>query len=297
MPKKSSKTAHVLNLISPAKTEDPVQAEEEVSPVPELKETQMEPQKAKPKSEKMENILHLSENTEELSNLIKDNLEQEFGMVLPSQEETSPVIETPAPETSPAVEAPVIKADQIPEAAITETDENAPVAKPHAAAADESAPVAVPPVAAADESVPVAVPPAAEADETISVADAPSVEAEETAVPVAEADETISMAETPSEAEEASAPEEEFYSINVYEQIVKNNVVEYLERFGVCTCSRCIADATALTLTNLPSKYIITDYDNTAPLLSFFEHQFQTLIITELTKACLTVHNNPRHKR
>lgn len=287
MPKKSSKTAHVLNLISPAKTEDPVQAEEEVSPVPELKETQMEPQKAKPKSEKMENILHLSENTEELSNLIKDNLEQEFGMVLPSQEEISPVIETPAPETSPAVEAPVVKADQIPEAAITEADENTPVAEPPAAEADESAPVAVPPVAAADESAPVAVPPAAEADESTPVA-VPSVAA---------ADESAPVTETPSEAEEASAPEEEFYSINVYEQIVKNNVVEYLERFGVCTCSRCIADATALTLTNLPSKYIITDYDNTAPLLSFFEHQFQTLIITELTKACLTVHNNPRHKR
>lgn len=287
MPKKSSKTAHVLNLISPAKTEDPVQAEEEVSPVPELKETQMEPQKAKPKSEKMENILHLSENTEELSNLIKDNLEQEFGMVLPSQEEISPVIETPAPETSPAVEAPVVKADQIPEAAITEADENTPVAEPPAAAADESAPVAVPPVAEADESAPVAVPPAAEADESTPVA-VPSVAA---------ADESAPVTETPSEAEEASAPEEEFYSINVYEQIVKNNVVEYLERFGVCTCSRCIADATALTLTNLPSKYIITDYDNTAPLLSFFEHQFQTLIITELTKACLTVHNNPRHKR
>ncbi|MFW5677332.1 MAG: late competence development ComFB family protein [Acetivibrio ethanolgignens] len=259
MPKKSSKTAHVLNLISPAKAEDPIPAEKEGSPAPELKETPAEPPKAKPKSEKMENILHLSENTEELSNLIKDNLEQEFSMVLPSQEETSPVIETPAPETSPAVEAPVIKTDQIPEAAITETDENTPVAVPPAAEADESTPVAVPSVAEADESSPAT--------------------------------------ETPSEAEEASAPEAEFYSINVYEQIVKNNVVEYLERFGICTCSRCIADATALALTNLPSKYVITDYDNTAPLLSFFEHQFQTLIITELTKACLTVHNNPRHKR
>ena len=287
MPKKSSKTAHVLNLISPAKTEDPIQTEEEVSLVPELKETPAEPPKAKPKSEKMENILHLSENTEELSNLIKDNLEQEFGMVLPSQEETSPVIETPAPETSPAVEAPVIKADQIPEAAITETDENTPVAEPPAAEADESTPVAVPPAAEADESTPVAVPPVAEADESAPVA----------VPPVAEADESAPVTETPSVAEEASAPEEEFYSINVYEQIVKNNVVEYLERFGVCTCSRCIADATALALTNLPSKYMITDYDNTAPLLSFFEHQFQTLIITELTKACLTVHNNPRHKR
>ena len=105
------------------------------------------------------------------------------------------------------------------------------------------------------------------------------------------------MTQTAPNVEESPSHENEFYYINVYEQIVKNNVLEYLERFGVCTCSRCVADATALALTNLPSKYIVTEYDNTSPLLSFFEHQFQTLILSELTKACLTVQANPRHKR
>ena len=80
------------------------------------------------------------------------------------------------------------------------------------------------------------------------------------------------------------------------EDVYKRQVVDYLKRFGVCTCSRCVADTIALALTNLPSKYIVTDYDNVEPLISLYEHKYQVSIMTELTKACFEVDGNPHHK-
>lgn len=238
MPKKSSKTAHVLNLISPTK-EDSLPTEEN-SLDPESQEATTEAPKSKP--EKMENILHLSESTEDLSNLIQQNLEQELNAVQAEQEEAfaDALVDTPAE----------------PDAPVTEPEES-----------------------------------------TASEAPEPSTSAAPTPAEEAPEPNTSAAPTTTAATEESSSSEEEFYYLNVFEQIVKNNVKEYLERFDVCTCSRCVADATALALTNLPSKYIVMEYDNTAPLLSFFEHQFQTQILSELTKACLTVHENPRHKR
>ena len=102
----------------------------------------------------------------------------------------------------------------------------------------------------------------------------------------------------PEEPEDDGEPAEnkQFCYTNVYERIIKGCVLEYLERFGVCTCSRCVADTTALALTNLPSKYIVTDFSNVEPLLSLYEHKFEVAIMTELTKACFEVDAHPHHK-
>ena len=268
MPKKSSKTAHVLNLISPTK-EDALPAEEKESTTAvEAEEPIAEAPKTKPAAEKMETILHLSESTEDLSNLIQKNLEQEFDTAQSEPEEAA-IEPTPVEASEPApVEASEPVPVEAPEPAPVEAPEPAPVEAP------EPAPVEAPEPAPVEASEPSASKPN-------------DIETEE----------PTPMTQTAPNVEESPSHENEFYYINVYEQIVKNNVLEYLERFGVCTCSRCVADATALALTNLPSKYIVTEYDNTSPLLSFFEHQSQTLILSELTKACLTVHANPRHKR
>nr|WP_294680647.1 late competence development ComFB family protein [uncultured Anaerotignum sp.] len=284
MPKKSSKTAHVLNLISPTK-EDALPAEEKESTTAvEAEEPIAEAPKTKPAAEKMETILHLSESTEDLSNLIQKNLEQEFDTAQSEPEEE--VIE-PAPVEA-SEPAPVEASEPAP----VEASEPAPVEAPEPAPAEapEPAPVEAPEPAPAEapEPAPVEAPEPAPVEAPVPSASKPND---------TETEEPTPMTQTAPNVEESPSHENEFYYINVYEQIVKNNVLEYLERFGVCTCSRCVADATALALTNLPSKYIVTEYDNTSPLLSFFEHQFQTLILSELTKACLTVQANPRHKR
>ncbi len=90
--------------------------------------------------------------------------------------------------------------------------------------------------------------------------------------------------------------EDAFYFVNVCEMLIKEKAVEYLKKFDVCTCSRCVADTIALTLSNLTPKYIVTDEPDVIPFLSYYDSKFNNNIMTELTKACLLVDANPRHK-
>ena len=86
-----------------------------------------------------------------------------------------------------------------------------------------------------------------------------------------------------------------FVFVNICEELVKEKTVEYLERFGVCTCSRCVADAMALALTNIQPKYVVMDPDTAVPFLSYYANKLSVNVMTELTKACLTVLAHPRH--
>ncbi len=379
MAKKSSKTAHVLNLISPSKAEEPAletpavqntasdaspaaqdttvvqqtPTVQQASAVPDAPAVQQapavqdapaptpvstaekpqEPPKSKPKAETMEGILHLSENTENLSLLIRDNLEKEFSLQNPPPQpfwggEGVPIAENPhavikevAPSNTPlpepltaepepepafAAESPLPETPFLPaEPDISETLPAAqePLDEPVIPVAQEPLDEPILPVAQEplDEPIlPVAQEPL---DEPIlPVAQEPL---DEPVIPVAHDKPEKTVEEMPAESE--PVPEEpeddgepaenkQFCYTNVYERIIKGCVLEYLERFGVCTCSRCVADTTALALTNLPSKYIVTDFSNVEPLLSLYEHKFEVAIMTELTKACFEVDAHPHHK-
>ncbi len=421
MAKKSSKTAHVLNLISPSKAEEPAletpavqntasdaspaaqdtTVVQQASAVPDAPAVQQapavqdapaptpvstaekpqEPPKSKPKAETMEGILHLSENTENLSLLIRDNLEKEFSLQNPPPQpfwggEGVPIAENPhavikevAPSNTPlpepltaepepepafAAESPLPETPFLPaEPDISETLPAAqePLDEPVIPAAQEPLDEPVIPVAqepldepilpvaqepldepilpvaqepldepilpAAQEPLDEPILPVAQEplDEPIlPVAQEPLDEPilpvaqeplDEPVIPVAHDKPEKTVEEMPAESE--PVPEEpeddgepaenkQFCYTNVYERIIKGCVLEYLERFGVCTCSRCVADTTALALTNLPSKYIVTDFSNVEPLLSLYEHKFEVAIMTELTKACFEVDAHPHHK-
>ncbi len=385
MAKKSSKTAHVLNLISPSKAEEPAletpavqntasdaspaaqdtTVVQQASAVPDAPAVQQapavqdapaptpvstaekpqEPPKSKPKAETMEGILHLSENTENLSLLIRDNLEKEFSLQNPPPQpfwggEGVPIAENPhavikevAPSNTPlpepltaepepepafAAESPLPETPFLPaEPDISETLPAAqePLDEPVIPVAQE--PLDEPILPVAQEPLDEPILPAAQEplDEPIlPVAQEPLDEPilpvaqeplDEPVIPVAHDKPEKTVEEMPAESE--PVPEEpeddgepaenkQFCYTNVYERIIKGCVLEYLERFGVCTCSRCVADTTALALTNLPSKYIVTDFSNVEPLLSLYEHKFEVAIMTELTKACFEVDAHPHHK-
>ncbi len=355
MAKKSSKTAHVLNLISPSKAEEPAletpavqntasdaspaaqdttvvqQAPtvQQASAVPDAPAVQQapavqdapaptpvstaekpqEPPKSKPKAETMEGILHLSENTENLSLLIRDNLEKEFSLQNPPPQpfwggEGVPIAENPhavikevAPSNTPLPEPLTAEPEPEPAFAAESPLPETPFL-PAEPDISETLPAAQEPL---DEPIlPVAQEPL---DEPIlPVAQEPL---DEPVIPVAHDKPEKTVEEMPAESkpvpeepEDDGEPAEnkQFCYTNVYERIIKGCVLEYLERFGVCTCSRCVADTTALALTNLPSKYIVTDFSNVEPLLSLYEHKFEVAIMTELTKACFEVDAHPHHK-
>lgn len=94
------------------------------------------------------------------------------------------------------------------------------------------------------------------------------------------------------------APEMEGYVFyNIMEKIVKDKAMNYMTQFGNCTCKRCEADTIALALSKLPPKYVVVEEDSVSPLVNFYEDHYAGQIIVEITKACIMVNKNPRHRR
>jgi hypothetical protein len=95
------------------------------------------------------------------------------------------------------------------------------------------------------------------------------------------------------EKEELKTPVYQY--LNVMENVVRSIVDDYAAKFDACTCGRCIADITALALTKLPPKYIVVESPSASPLLNFYTNRYSQQVIVELTKACSIVKQNPHH--
>ncbi|TCS82800.1 late competence development ComFB family protein [Muricomes intestini] len=91
--------------------------------------------------------------------------------------------------------------------------------------------------------------------------------------------------------------EDEFVFLNVMQTLVEEKAANYMEQFGVCTCSRCKADVTALALTKLPAKYVVVNRTAVSPLINFYSSKYAGQITVEITKACIRVNEVPHHNR
>lgn len=96
---------------------------------------------------------------------------------------------------------------------------------------------------------------------------------------------------------EKQEPEKYYIYLDVMKEVVEDRLMEYMNRFDVCTCERCILDVKALTLSNLPPKFIVVEKSTSRPLLSFYKSKYSAELMTELTKACLAVLDHPRHEQ
>lgn len=96
--------------------------------------------------------------------------------------------------------------------------------------------------------------------------------------------------------QKSPAPKAPAYQyLNIMESVVKSMVDYYVDKFDTCTCGRCIADITALTLTKLPPKYIVVESNSASPLLNFYLNRYSQQVLVELTKSCSIVKQNPHH--
>ncbi len=91
------------------------------------------------------------------------------------------------------------------------------------------------------------------------------------------------------------APEEEVTYLNVMQSLVEDKADKYIRMAGGCTCPRCRIDVIALTLSKLPSKYVVVQKSDTVPMLTVYENRYSTLLISELMSACEKVKAHPRH--
>ena len=90
---------------------------------------------------------------------------------------------------------------------------------------------------------------------------------------------------------------EEFQFINVMERLVRDKVPMYMDMFGTCKCSRCVADTIAVTLTHLAPKYVVVSRNAVAPLMNYYSQHYAGQVTVEITKACTLVSERPHHGR
>lgn len=317
MARKSNKTAHVLNLLAghdnqsnpdetiettSAEAETPAEMSASESPAPADSET---PAASTPQ---VQNISVIDTTGEDpVADLIQQKLSAQF------EEPVSDVSdESDPPEASGADDA-VISAEAESGIDASSVTADPPVSEPaeetadadtsvtpsalseaDSAAAPDAADsfsmeaasdnVTVPPPSPAPDPVPVSVP----TPEPVSSIPIPDPESVPGPGPT-----TVSKAETTPVCE--PEPEPDFIYVNIMESIVKDKIIYYMRQFDVCTCDRCIADTTALTLNGLTPKYIVTSPAAVDPLISFYTNKLISDVTVEATKACITVKDNPRH--
>lgn len=89
----------------------------------------------------------------------------------------------------------------------------------------------------------------------------------------------------------------DYFYYNIAQSLVEAKVDQYIKRTGVCRCERCRMDIVALSLTNLPPKYVVTKSADLVPRLSIYEQDYSTDITTQVLNACNRVAKHPHHDR
>ena len=299
---RSSKTDHVLNLLSHPSTPEPQQpakqaangkAPEETLPTSAPEGSTVPHHDAPPREERRLTppVLEVARaNNEALEETIRGALESALALDesegAPAEEPTP--VEEPAPvEESAPTEAPIPVKESAP------AEEPAPV----------EAPVPVKESAPAEEPAPVEAPVLVE-ESTPTEASAPIEEpapAEEPA-PVKEpapAEEPISnKLPTPEEAAlikpEEILPDESRF-VNVMLPLVEEKLLKYVRMFHLCECPRCLADVKALALSHLPPKYVVLEGSTYTPMMSFYQAKFDSDVTAQVIHACKQVMEAPRH--
>ncbi|MDT3844649.1 MAG: late competence development ComFB family protein [Bacillota bacterium] len=92
-------------------------------------------------------------------------------------------------------------------------------------------------------------------------------------------------------------PEDDaFHTINVMQNILDSeDLLKYMEQTDCCTCERCQADVRALSLTKLPSKYVVIRKNDTSPTISFYREKYRMDIISTIMRSAEEVKAHPHH--
>lgn len=275
---RSSKTDHVLNLLSHPSTPEPQQpakqaanekAPEETLPTSAPEGNTVPHHDAPPREERRLTppVLEVARaNNEALEETIREALESALALDesegAPAEEPTP--VEEPAPvEESAPTEAPIPVEESAP------SEEPVPVEEP--APTEAPAPI--------EEPVPVEEPAPAQKP-------APAEEPISNKLPTPEEAALIKPEEI--------LPDESRF-VNVMLPLVEEKLLKYVRMFHLCECPRCLADVKALALSHLPSKYVVLEGSTYTPMMSFYQAKFDSDVTAQVIHACKQVMEAPRH--
>lgn len=83
--------------------------------------------------------------------------------------------------------------------------------------------------------------------------------------------------------------------VNVMEKLVFSRVPDLLEQLGGCTCDSCIMNAAALTLNDLPPRYMVVPPSGLDAMVSLNSAKYLSMVTVSATKACMEVKEHPCH--
>ena len=316
---KSSKTAHVLNLLAPGGENEAIrppavsQAEpaappEDAAAVPAPEAAAAPVEASRPLTPPILEVAR--SNDEQVSLQIKDALESELLSELGDVPfaGAAPALEPepePAPEPEPVPE-PEPELEPIPEPASGPEPVSEPVPQPEFT--PEPKPLPAPEAASEPEPEAETIPEPASKPEPIPEPEPlPAPEAASESEPEAETiPEPASEPEPIPEPEPLPAPipaphpapdPNDLVVINIMEALVEEKAPRYIKMFGLCSCKRCEADVKALTLTNVQPAYIVRRRAEAHAMLTVYESRYNSTIFAQLTRACKAVMDSPRHDR
>lgn len=278
---RSSKTDHVLSLLShstapesvPADTSAPEQPTETppAAAVPEESSAASTSVADVPAASTVPTTQRLSPPILEVARTNNEALEETIHQALEAALEEAITAEAPsAPEPPQPVPAP----QQMPAEA---TSTPAPEPEP-----EQPMPESVPEVIAVEEPAPAA-----------------SVEVPEPKPETVKAPEPASAPQpaAPLEPSVLAVLPDGSRLVNVMERLVTEKVEHYAKMFHLCCCPRCLADSTALALSRLPAKYVVLSESAYRPMMSFLEAKFDSMVTAQIIYACKQVLEFPRHEQ
>lgn len=83
--------------------------------------------------------------------------------------------------------------------------------------------------------------------------------------------------------------------VNIFEEIVKEKVLELMDSFDMCKCETCILNACAIALNELKPKYVTTTKGALIAKFSVIKSEYQTAVDIEVIKALKKVKDSPLH--
>jgi len=303
---KSTKTAHVLNLLTAPGGDREAPSDMPQSAAPDAESDAQQSANAETASRPLAPpILEVARsNDAQLSEQIHDALVAELeGMEIPAPNpKPAPAPEpepapTPAPEPTPAPSGGKMSQEDI-ERMLSSMAAEAPPAAP--APEPKPAPTPAPEPTPAPSGGKMSQEDIERMLSSMAAGDTSAVSAPE---PEPKPEPEPAPAPTPAPVPEPvpkpvppKKPKKELTVLNIMEHLVELKAPRYIKMFGLCSCERCAADVRALTLSRLQPQYIVVPTDEVNAMITIYESRYNSTIFAQLTRACKVVMDNPRHE-
>ena len=293
---RSSKTEHVLNLLSHPTPAEPAQQpqEQKPSPAPAVQESPATaaapatPAATAPVAVAREEPApqrHLSPPILEVARTNNEALEETIHTALAAALEAEVPQEPTASREMPPFTAPDPEAQPVPEPE--------PIPEPQPAPEPEPVPQPQP----APEPEPVPQPqPAPEPEPVPQPQPAPKPEPVPEPQPAPKPNVPPISPAPAEDAKQADTLPDGSRFTNVMLLLVEEKLERYVKMFHLCTCPRCLADTKALALSRLPAKYVVLPAPAYSPMLNLYRSKYDSAVTSQIIYACKEVMESPRHQ-